>query len=62
LTYITDKGSAPNEYYHRVLKKMKHPSKPEQTLPWEWVLDFYHVCCYIDTMADVLFGQQFPLT
>lgn len=58
LVYITDKGSAPNEYYHRVLKKMKHPNKPEQKLPWDWVLDFYHVACYIGKMADVLFGAD----
>src|SRR5271166_348597 len=25
LVYVTDKGSAPDDYYHRVLKKMKHP-------------------------------------
>ena len=25
LAYITDKGSAPEGYYRRVLKKMKHP-------------------------------------
>lgn len=57
LAYITDKGSAPDEYYHRVLKKMKHPcdGKP---LAWEWVLDFYHVCSYIGKMADALFGAE----
>ncbi len=58
LAYITDKGSAPNDYYHRVLKKMKHPNNPEQTLKWEWVLDFYHVCCYIGKLADALFGAD----
>lgn len=58
LAYITDKGSAPNDYYHRVLKTMKHPSNPERKLAWEWVLDFYHVCCYIGQMADALFGAQ----
>ena len=58
LAYITDKGSAPNDYFHRVLKKMKHPNKPEQQLPWEWVLDFYHVCCYISKLADALFGAE----
>jgi hypothetical protein len=58
LAYITDKGSAPDDYYHRVLKKMKHPANPKQTLVWEWVLDFYHVCCYIGKMADALFGAE----
>jgi len=55
LAYITDKGSAPDEYYHRVLKKMPHP-RDGKVLPWEWVLDFYHVCTYIGKLADALFG------
>ena len=57
LAYITDKGSAPDEYYRRVLKKMKHP-RDGQLLAWEWVLDFYHVCGYLGKMADALFGSQ----
>jgi hypothetical protein len=57
LAYITDKGSAPEEYYRRVLKKMKHP-RDGQPLAWEWVLDFYHVCGYIGQMADALFGAE----
>ena len=59
LAYITDKGSAPDEYYRRVLKKMKHP-RDGKPLTWEWVLDFYHVCCYIGKMADALFGPETP--
>jgi len=59
LAYITDKGSAPDDYYHRVLKKMKHP-RAGQPLAWEWVLDFYHVCCYLGKMADALFGAATP--
>jgi len=59
LAYITDKGSTPDEYYRRVLKQMKHP-RDGQTLPWEWVLDFYHVCTYIGKMADALFGAETP--
>jgi hypothetical protein len=58
LVYVTDKGSAPNDYYHRVLKKMKHPRAEKLRLEWEWVLDFYHVCCYIGKMADALFGAE----
>jgi hypothetical protein len=59
LAYITDKGSAPDDYYRRVLKKMTHP-REGQPLVWEWVLDFYHVCCYIGKMADTLFGPETP--
>lgn len=55
LAYITDKGSAPEDYYRRVLKKMKHP-RDGQPLTWEWVLDFYHVCGYLGKMAEALFG------
>ncbi len=59
LAYITDKGSAPEEYYRRVLKKMKHP-RDGRPLTWEWVLDFYHVCSYLGKMADALFGPETP--
>ena len=59
LAYITDKGSAPDEYYRRVLKKMKHP-RDGKSLTWEWVLDFYHVCSYVGKMADALFGPETP--
>lgn len=59
LAYITDKGSAPDEYFRHVLKKMKHP-RDGRPLPWEWVLDFYHVCCYLGKMADALFGPETP--
>jgi hypothetical protein len=59
LAYITDKGSAPDDYYWRVLKKMTHP-RDGKPLHWQWVLDFYHVCCYIGKMADALFGPETP--
>jgi hypothetical protein len=59
LAYVTDKGSAPDDYYRRVLKKMKHP-RDGRALTWEWVLDFYHVCSYLGTMADALFGPETP--
>jgi hypothetical protein len=59
LAYITDKGSAPEQYYQRVLKKMKHP-RDGKPLTWEWVLDFYHVCGYLSQMAEALFGAETP--
>lgn len=59
LAYITDKGSTPDDYYWRVLKKMKHP-RDGRPLTWEWVLDFYHVCSYIGKMAEALFDPQTP--
>jgi hypothetical protein len=57
LAYVTDKGSAPDDYYRRVLKKMQHP-RDGQALTWEWVLDFYHVCSYIGKMADAMLGPE----
>jgi hypothetical protein len=57
LAYVTDKGSAPEEFYRRVLRPMKHP-RDGQPLAWEWVLDFYHVCGYVGPMAEALFGAQ----
>jgi hypothetical protein len=59
LAYITDKGSAPDDYYRRVLKTMKHP-RAGTRLNWEWVVDFYHVCTYLGKMADALFGAETP--
>jgi hypothetical protein len=59
LAYVTDKGSAPDDYYRRVLKKMEHP-REGRPLNWEWVLDFYHVCSYVGKMADALFGPETP--
>jgi hypothetical protein len=59
LAYITDKGSAPDDYYRRVLKKMQHP-RDGTRLTWEWVLDFYHASTYLGNMADALFGPETP--
>ena len=57
LAYLTDKGSACDEYYQQALKKMKHP-RDGKRLAWDWVLDFWHVCSYIGKMADALFGAE----
>jgi hypothetical protein len=57
LAYITDKGWAPDGYYQRVLKTMRHP-RDGKRLAWEWVLDFYHGCGYIGKLADALFGAE----
>src|SRR5579871_3196936 len=59
LAYVTDKGSAPEEFYRRVLRKMAHP-RDGRPLAWEWVLDFYHVCGYVGHMAEALFGPETP--
>src|SRR5262249_34705023 len=55
LAYVTDKGSAPEEFYRRGVREMKHPpdGKP---FAWGWGLDFYYVCGYVGQMAEALFG------
>ena len=42
LVYVTDKGRAQDDYYRRVLRRLRHPRRPGQRLGWEWVLDFFH--------------------
>jgi hypothetical protein len=59
LAYVTDKGAAPEEFYRRVLRPMKHP-RDGRPLAWEWVLDVYHVCGYVGQMAEALFGPETP--
>lgn len=57
LVYVTDKGSAPSEYFQKALKRMKHPLTGKK-LEWEWVLDFWHVCNYVAQLAEGLFGPD----
>jgi hypothetical protein len=57
LVYVTDKGQAPDDYYRRVLRRMRHPRPPQQRLAWEWVLDCFHVCGYLGKLAQALWGQ-----
>jgi hypothetical protein len=55
LQYTTDGGHHPTEYFSSVLEPMRHP-RTQETLVWEWVLDYYHACQYITKMAEALFG------
>lgn len=57
LAYVTDKGQAPDEYYRRVLRRMRHPRQAGRRLHWEWVLDFFHVCGYVGQLREALFGK-----
>ena len=58
LLYVTDKGQAQDDYYRRVLRRMRHPRQAEQHLHWEWVLDFFHVCGYVGKLSEALFGPS----
>jgi hypothetical protein len=55
LAYVTDAGHHPTEYYERVLKPMRHPCRPGQSLEWEWVVDYYHASGYIHKLSQALF-------
>jgi hypothetical protein len=55
LAYVTDAGHHPTEYYERVLKPMRHPSRPGEPLQWEWVVDYYHASEYIHKLSQALF-------
>src|SRR3954467_15983262 len=55
LAYVTDAGHHPTEYYERVLRPMRHPSRPGEPLEWEWVIDYYHASEYIHKLSRALF-------
>jgi hypothetical protein len=56
LTYVTDCGSHPTEYFEQVLLRMPNPRRPRELLAWEWVVDYYHACLYITKLAEAIFG------
>ena len=56
--YITDAGNHPQEYYDKVLKKMADPKRPERLIGWQWIVDFWHACCYLTKMREGLFGDS----
>ena len=57
LAYITDGGNHQTQYFRRVLKRMRHPRRPDQRLKWEWVIDYYHACEYIYKLSEALFSD-----
>jgi len=56
LSYITDAGSHPTEYFRDVLCRMPDPQRPGTYLKWEWVVDYYHACQYISQLGQAIFG------
>ena len=56
--YITDAGHHPQEYYETVLKKMADPKRPGHLLEWQWIVDFWHACCYLTKLREALFGDS----
>src|SRR5271170_6019510 len=57
LAYITDGGTHPKEYYQQVLRHMSDPWHPGQKLAWQWILDFWHACGYLNKLATALCGE-----
>jgi hypothetical protein len=56
LAYVTDGGDHPRKYYQQVLRRLPDPWRPGQQLAWQWVLDFWHACGYVQQLAEGLFG------
>ena len=54
LAYVTDAGHHPTGYYERVLRPMRHPSRPAERLEWVWVIDYYHASEYIHKLSGAL--------
>ena len=50
-------GNHQTQYFRRVLKRMRHPRRPDQRLKWEWVIDYYHACEYIYKLSEALFSD-----
>jgi hypothetical protein len=55
LASISDAGYHQTSYYERVLKPMRHPSRPGEPLEWEWVIDYYHGSGYIHKQSRASF-------
>jgi hypothetical protein len=55
--YVTDAGHHPQEYYEQVLKKMENPHRPGHRIEWQWIVDFWHACCYLTKLREALFGE-----
>lgn len=56
LSYITDAGFHPTEYFQNVLCHMPDPQRPGKYLEWDWCVDYYHACEYISKLAQAIFG------
>ena len=55
LHYVTDAGNHPLEFYHRVLRPMRHP-RTGKRLEWTWSVDYFHAAERITKLAEVIFG------
>jgi hypothetical protein len=60
LVYLTDGGHHQQEFFRKVLAKMKDPWRPGQKLAWQWTIDFFHACEHLWKQAEALFGASSP--
>src|SRR5215468_8917652 len=51
LAYVSDEGYHPRMYYRQVLQHMVDPRRPWRRLEWIRIVDFYHVCGYVQQLA-----------
>lgn len=58
LVYLSDGGHHPQHFFHRVLARLTDPWRPNQHLPWQWTLDFYHACGHLWSVAEALFEES----
>jgi hypothetical protein len=56
LVSVTDAGSHPSDYSHRVLKKMPDPRRPWRRREWRRIIAYYQACQYMQRLADGIFG------
>lgn len=56
LCYVTDAGDHETAYYENALRRMKHPRTGEK-LHWIRIVDYYHACQRLWTMAEALFVE-----
>jgi hypothetical protein len=56
LCYVTDAGDNETAYYHKVLRRMRHPATGER-LEWTRVVDYYHASERLWALAEALFGS-----
>lgn len=59
LVYLTDGGYHPRDFFRRVLRKMSDPWRQASKgkLAWQWILDYWHICGYVNKLAVALFGD-----
>lgn len=59
LVYLTDGGHHPRDFFKRVLRQMADPwqQATKGKLFWQWILDYWHVCGYVNKLAVALFGE-----